>query len=463
MIRLERLLIFLALSLIFFQSISAINIAVESLETEKVMVAGIDEPVVSELKITNYGKSENFWFYNLLGFEMEPKEPILIRSDETKTVKLVIYPKKDLDYRGFYSFKYYIRGQDSTEKELEEIIKIIDLKDAFEVGAEEFDLESNTVEVYIKNKENFYFRNLTVRFKSSFFDVQESFSLKPYEKKSFTITLNKEDFKKLIAGFYTFSAEIAAGTEKAVLEGVMKFVEKNIINSEEKEYGLLIKTRVISKTNDGNVFSRVEVVDEKNIISRIFTTFSPEPDLVEREGMKVKYVWNRELKPGENLKVVIRTNWLFPIIAVFLIIAIVVLVYRESKTDLLLKKKVSFVKAKGGEFALKVSVLVNAKKYVEKVKIIEKLPPVVKLYEKFGAETPSKKDKKRLEWSFEKLEAGEVRVISYIIYSKIGILGKFALPPAIGIYERDGAVYETESNRAFFVVSDEKPQKVGSS
>lgn len=41
--------------------------------------------------------------------------------------------------------------------------------------------------------------------------------------------------------------------------------------------------------------------------------------------------------------------------------------------------------------------------------------------------------------------------MSYIIFSKIGVLGRFALPSASAIYEKDGEINETESNKAFFM------------
>jgi len=62
-------------------------------------------------------------------------------------------------------------------------------------------------------------------------------------------------------------------------------------------------------------------------------------------------------------------------------------------------------------------------------------------------------------WNFEKLEAGERRIISYIIYSKIGVLGKFALPPTTAIYEKDGKIKETESNKAFFIAEERKKEE----
>ena len=111
------------------------------------------------------------------------------------------------------------------------------------------------------------------------------------------------------------------------------------------------------------------------------------------------------------------------------------------------------LRTKGADFGLKVSIFVHARKYVERVNIIDRLPPLVEVYEKFGVESPSRINKKgrSVEWNFEKLEAGETRLITYIIYSKIGVMGRFALPRTTAIYERDGSIKEVESNKAFFV------------
>jgi hypothetical protein len=144
---------------------------------------------------------------------------------------------------------------------------------------------------------------------------------------------------------------------------------------------------------------------------------------------------------------------LFPLILIILIVAIVVLVRRFSEKDVMLRKKVSFVNAKGGEFALKVSIQVKAKNYVERVNVIDKLPALVKIYERFGGDEPTRVDEKnkKIEWNFEKLEQGEIRIISYVIYSKIGVVGKFALPKATVLFEKEGKIKEAQSNQAFFV------------
>jgi len=84
---------------------------------------------------------------------------------------------------------------------------------------------------------------------------------------------------------------------------------------------------------------------------------------------------------------------------------------------------------------------------------LDKLPPLVKIYEKFTGEYPVRMDKtkKKIEWDFDHLEAGERRVLSYIIYSKVGILGKFALPETIAMFEKDGKLKQASSNKAYFL------------
>ena len=136
----------------------------------------------------------------------------------------------------------------------------------------------------------------------------------------------------------------------------------------------------------------------------------------------------------------------------------VIFVKEYAKTDLKIKKRVTFVKSKGGEFALKVTIMAQAKQYIEKVNIIDRFPPLVKIHNIFGGDRPVRINEKsnRIEWNFERFEAGELRVLSYIIYSKVGVVGRFALPTTTAIFEKDGKIKETSSNRVFFVSEQKK-------
>ena len=143
---------------------------------------------------------------------------------------------------------------------------------------------------------------------------------------------------------------------------------------------------------------------------------------------------------------------------IILIIGLFIIIKKSIEKDVSLRKHVSFVKTRGGEFALKVSIRIKAKKFIERINIIDKLPPLVKLYERYGTFTPDKVDlnNRRLEWNIPTLNSGEERVFTYIIYSKIGIVGRFELPSAKVIYEKEGKVKETTSNRSFFINEPKK-------
>lgn len=445
------------LILLILPSVLAIDLEVEKLSSNEVIISELDQPAIFNLNITNKGSSGSFNIYNLLGFNMEPKT-VQISEGKSENVEVIIYPREGFGYRGFYTLEYFLKDQQG-ESQLETLtIKIIDLKDVFEVGSGEVSPETNSIEVYIHNKVNFNLEEVDVKFKSVFFEFDKKLSLSPYEKRIFDVELNKEDFKKLMAGFYTLNSDISVGDEKTSVEGVIKFIEKDILKTTKKDYGIIINTQIIEKVNEGNIVAESETVIKKNIISRLFTSFSPEPDIVEREGIRIYYTWNRQVNPGETLEIVVRTNWLLPLLIIFFVIIIVFFAKQYSKTNLSLRKRVSFVRAKGGEFALKVSIFVNAKTHVERVSVIDRFPPLMKVYERFGNEKPVRIDEKirRIEWELNDLEQGETRVLSYVVYSKVGIMGKFALPGATAIYEKDGKIHETESNRTFFVAEQRK-------
>ncbi len=448
----KRIFVFVVV-LFLLPLVSAINLNVEQRDSNEIMIQEINHPATFNFKITNLGRSDNFQFYNLLGFSMSPKGSVHFSQGEAKSVDLMVYPRENFDFKGFYTFMYFIRGDNGSEISQELKIKIIDLKDVFEIGSGEINPESNSLEIYLENKENLNLEEVNVKFDSVFFKFEETFSIEANERKSFDVELKNEDFKKIIAGFYTLNAEVNVKDEKIDLEGTIKFVEKDILRTTKKNYGFLISTQIIEKENEGNVLTPSETVIRKNIFSRLFTTLSPLPDFVERQGVDVYYTWSNEIKPGEKVEISVRTNWFFPFLIILFIIVIVILAKQYSKTNLVLRKRVSFVKTKGGEFALKISIFVNAKKHVEKISIIDRIPHLVKVYEKFGVERPKRVNEKtkRIEWEFDELEEGETRVLSYIVYSKIGIIGRFALPKATAIYEKDGKIHETESNKAFFV------------
>lgn len=448
--------IFYLLAILFVMpTIMAIDLDVEKLSEKEVMIVGLDKPTPFEINITNNGKSDEFKFYTFFGMGIKPDEFIEIASGESKKMTLYVHPIPDTKMRGNVIFTYFIRSRDKSKIEKRLSVKIIELGEAFKIGAQSIDPESNALTIYFENRVNYDFENISVRFSSAFFDFEESFSLGPQQKEEFEIQLDRENFKNLMAGFYTLNAKVSLGELTDNIEEKIVFEEKDLLETETSKYGFIISTKVIETKNNGNTISEAETIIKKNIFSRLFTTFNPEPSTINREGAIIYYTWKEELNPGEIQKINVKTNWLLPFLLVSFIVLIVIFLKKYSKTDLVLRKKVSFVNAKGGEFALKVTIIAEAMKHLENVVIADRLPPLVKVYNRFSGETPKRfhKSKKMFEWDFEELEKGERRVLSYIIYSKVGVLGKFALPRTTARFKVEDKEKEVNSNKAYFLAN----------
>ena len=260
----KKIFLVMIISILVLSLVSA-DLKVEPQADNVAMILGLGQPAVFDLKITNLGSTDSFIFYNYFGSDTFPKGTVTFGVGETKNVQVGIYPRDDLKQEGWMKFDLFIKGADD-EKSYPLMVDVIRLKDAFEVGAEEFKPDSNKVTVYIKNRVNFNFNNIVAKFQSPFFDFDKAFSLKPMEKKSFEISLNKEDFRDLMAGFYTLNVEVTADSQKVNTQGTIKFSEEDIVTSSENQYGVIINTNRITKTNEGNTVSPTVTVIRKNII-----------------------------------------------------------------------------------------------------------------------------------------------------------------------------------------------------
>ncbi len=422
----------------------------------------LNEPATMDLIIKNLGGSDSFEVYSLVGIEITPKEKFNIPSGETKTIRIYAIPREALKAkRGFLTFEYLIKNSKGEIQKERMSINIAGLGDAILISLDNLYPNSEKINVVFKNTLMRDFNDLKIKMSSPFFVYEKEFPLKGLEMKEDEIQTDKNKLKTMDAGKYLVSALIQTGGKATEEEITIRFLEQENIESNEVDEGWIVRRTEVSKNNIGNVKKTVSITIKKNLISNLFTSVNIEPSRAEVIVLNKNYVWERELGPGEQLKVIVRTNWLYPIIVILLIIIVVMLIKRYLKNDLVLKKNVYFVKTKGGEFALKVHLKIKARRFAENIKIIDKLPPLAKLYEKFGAVAPDKIDltNKRLEWNLEALNKGEERIFSYIIYSKIGIIGKFELPPAEVIYEREEKIKESYSNRAFFINEPERNKR----
>jgi len=455
---------FIVLSVLLFGFLLILPLVSAELKIKKnavvdVVIPELGMPATYDLEITNLGKGDNFKIYSLVGVNIKPEESFFIGSKQTKKLRVELYPEQTiLNKPGTFNFVYKIKSDKGEIYDDVMLIKIVNLKNAIEINCYNINLDSENAVIYAKNKVSLPFPEIEADFHSAFFDFSRNFSLDVGERKEFSVPLNKEKIKELVAGSYIITTDIKTYGVSARIEDNFRFTEKQEIATSETKSGFLISTLKVEKKNEGNLPEIVQVRVEKNVISRLFTNFNIEPSKVERRGFVVRYIFQKEIQPNETYVVKATTNWLYPLILLIFIITLIYLIKTYATTDIILRKRVSFVKTKGGEFALKVMLIVKARKFVEKIVVRDKIPPLVKVHERFGIHEPDKIDERnrRLEWNLESLQAGEERIFSYIIYSKVSPVGKFELPRAVAIFEKEGKIHESSSNRVFFITEPKR-------
>ncbi len=452
-------LVFLLLLQISF--ISAINLDIKEKEVTSIAIIGIDKPAIFDLTIKNLeNQTDTFEIYSLVGkVDLQPDESFAIGAGEAITFPLEVYPRNN---PGYFSFEYKIKNSKDEIQTDSLAINIVELGGAFDLSASDLAIDASKAVVYLKNKGGHEINSLEIELSSIFFNHKETISLEPFEEEKIEITFDKEKAKSVLAGPYILNAKFKTQGITGETSTIIRYTEQTGISTEEKNEGFFVRKNQITKTNKGNVKTEIEVVVIKDIFSSMFTSLNMRPSNKDTVGLNKYYIFEQTLDPNESLEIIAKTNWWVLMLIIFGVWVAIYLSKKYGATKIKLTKKVSFVKTKGGEFALKVSIVVYARDFIERIKVVDKLPGMVKLYERYGTITPDRVDhkNKRIEWDIESLNAGEERVFSYIIYSKIGVLGKFELPEAKATYEYKGKLKEATSNRSFFInePDQKKPQ-----
>lgn len=430
--------------------VAAISLDITESEIASMAILDLNKPAKFELAINNNEDTDDFNFYSLAGIKIEPSSPIRIPKDQTTRMVLEAYPSGQ---PRFYSFEYRIKNSAGEIQKESLVINILKLEDVFDITVEEINPESDIAVIHFRNKGGHSFIGMKATFSSPFFIETKEFPLNPKEEKRFEIKIDKERSSGLIAGPYIVNTEVEVEGTKANSDSIIRFSEKSGLETKINKEGFLLQRHEIEKSNMGNVRTTATITFKRNLISALFTTFNQQPTTSDISAFTKNYVFEEELAPGETLEIVARTNWWLLILTLLGIALISYLSKKYLSTKLLVRKKISFVKTKGGEFALKVTIRVKAKEYIERINVVDRLPAMVKIYERYGPITPDKVDEKnrRIEWNIESLNRGEERIFSYIIYSKIGIVGKFEMPETEVIYEYKGKLKEATSNKAFYI------------
>jgi len=444
------LIMIISIFTILFTLASVSAYQVTTTDKGSTIISEVGNPAIFEFNITGGAENDFAEIYSLVNVAFEPKSAFDLPRSKTLDVK--VHPSRQyLDRPGNYKIEFFVRGSLGQVSDVL-TFKVVSLKDAISLVPDNLHPDDDSLHLSLQNTQNTVLNNILLTFTSDFFSYKQNVSLQPFEKLNISIPIDRSKSKSLVAGKYIMKAEVEFEGAKVKVEGMINYLEKQGTSIQESSTGFIIRKNTITKTNEGNVPITDSISVRKDVVSRLFTTYSIPPESTKRSGLSVDYTWGKSLQPNESWVVVSTTNYTFPFILLILIIVVGVLVSIYSKTHVAVSKQVSYVKTKGGEFALKVRLSVKARKHVERIQIIDRLPGMTKLYEKFGIR-PDKIEAgtRRMLWNIDRLQAGEERVFSYIIYSNVNIVGRFELPSATVIYEKDGKTHEIISNRAFFL------------
>lgn len=444
----------LALSILFILHLVSAEVTVAPQAEVPLVFADSEMPAHYTLRVTNTGQSDNFEIYSFVGVTFKPDSGIILQNNAPTTLDVNAYFSKSLrkNTRGLLLFEYDFYSPLNKVTKQKMLAKIVELPQVFDIQPQNFQPGDEVVTIRIRNLENATLDDVNLKFSSKFFDAEKTLSVKPYDDLTVSIPVNQEKAKSHFAGTYVVNTDFSYQDASGSSESEIKYLEKGGLSVAEESKGIIIKQSTTTKTNEGNVPVKAYITEKKNIFTRLLTSVDPSPASVTKEGFYVVYNWEKQLDPAQSLIVTTTTNYTLPFAIILVILVIVILVRIYTLTNISVKKHVSMVRTRGGEFALKITLHVKSRSNVENITLTDHVPHAMKLYDKFGIR-PDLVDEssRRIVWKIPRLNAGEGRVFSYVVYSKIRVVGNFDLPLAHATYTKDGKHHSLYSNKTSFV------------
>lgn len=440
----KKSLIFIFTTLAFFLFFSLTIKAEEAaFKFEKTVINDVvakelNVPARFNLTIKNYNLYDDYFkIYSLVDLKILPLSSIYIPAGQETTIEMEALPLRWLKEKGMHSIEYYIKGEKSGQLKDSVLIKVLPLNEIIIVNTPTaISKDDSKITVEVINKENINLGEAQLFVWSDFFSSTKTITLKPKSSQNITLDVQQDRAKIAKAGTYKLKTTFFLNNEYnyTVESNIVLQEYSNITTSESLKIGFFSLTKTIIKKNEGNIPKLVAIDVVKGRLERAFSTFNIQPTEEKPSLTTTILIWQRELEPGESFVVEIKTDYTLLVVILAILIIAIVSLYLAKRPRVVVKKKAIKVKTKGGEFALKIIVFVkNIGKEIKDVVLIDKLPHVTKLYEKFTT-APDKIEHNKLEWKFGSLVPNEERVVSYIIYSKVIPIGSVEIPQASVIY-----------------------------
>jgi hypothetical protein len=309
--------------------------------------------------------------------------------------------------------------------------------------------------VLLENQNKKLLKNVRVRLRSNVINKDYDAILKSQESKKIT-------FEAIIDPYTPPQKDVMRVTVVAIegedvyqfdLEPVEYTIIKysDIIEETYEEKSTLKTVRRILVKNEGNIRTEQRYTQPTTFISSLFSMTNPRAKRIGND-----LVWNLDLEKGEALHIEVVVNHR-PLVFLILAAIILIVAYFIFRSPLVMIKQAAVIGTKeGGISELKVLLTIKnrSKKKVKEVRIIDLIPQLAALKhdEEIGTIMPDKVVQNELKgtilkWHLDYIEAGEERLISYKIRSKLSILGGVTLPVVVAKFKIQKRTRHANSNK----------------
>jgi hypothetical protein len=440
---------------------AAADVQLKEKAVSNVIIKEFDLPAEYEFTIVNNNDyTDIFTIDSLLDVNITPKDNVLALRNSEKTVTKQIYASPEMreEENGLLSITYYADGETSNLWKSTFFLDFISMNDLVTIEMPPTITKDDTEMTVVLNLTRDVKLDTKLTLVSELLSYSDDVTLTA-EGVVLTVPLKQEMPK---AGTYEVKATFEVGDSSYTESNNVVLKSEIIVNEKDPvKSGWLLNRKIIyEKENAGNSVTDVTVTVKKSVVSGLFTSFNMGPTSVKRDGSIAAYEFIKELNPGESIQVIAVTSYYLPILILVLLIAAGWIFVVVTTPQVKIMKRAVRVRTRSGAFATKIVLAIKnkGKSEVNSLKVIDRLPPFTEVVPgKFGTISPSEARKSTLIWNIDKLAPQEEMMLSYIVYSKLTIIGKLDVPVTYATYmDAKNRLHEAKSN-GLFVIAPEQP------
>ncbi|HII15440.1 MAG TPA: hypothetical protein HA362_03935 [Nanoarchaeota archaeon] len=308
--------------------------------------------------------------------------------------------------------------------------------------------------VKLKNNLNAVLPESEIFVSSELFEERRSIIMLPWQEREEEFSFQMPDSAR--PGGYTLNARVYYDKQlvKKAETGFTVSTISDVGGEEQVKKGFLWKRISVTRTSTGNTPTESSYQTRVTGFERLFARYSPEPSEFSGEMAK----WRFSMNPGSEYTISVTVNYRPLLWAAIVIIAFTVFVVVVFKRGVTLKKEIMSHRTTHEGFTdikVRIHIKNHDKTPLHDAVLMEVLPHHMHPKMEFGTLQPEAIEKGergiRIRWNLEHVRGHEERIITYILSTKIGIIGDIELQPSLLRFKnKSGKIISVSSNKVRF-------------